>query len=335
MSQSMQQGSRAGTVLQVLPDAWENDAQMETLKIVACSICRAVYVPAGAEVVRNSLPALEEAFLEVCRPCFHCQRPACPQCWNPVHHVCAACSEEARLPFRSPIPSLEGLVFLSHSAVQAKQASRLAFTCQRNGRFYTPEPAQVRAEEPGEDAQAPTPAVSAAVISNAQPARSTDSTSSTPSAVYPSWLQEVLGQNVAAPVVPAVSARAGEARPVYAPLEPQESQASWSPVYPHPQMMPALPSFVPPIAQAPAAPSTPSAENKSAATQPQENNAQEEEFSVFERIENVLIVITSILLLTVVLMIVLSISFAPVNTFFLSYLHIDIRTEIAYLLQLR
>ena len=134
MLKNTQQYPRTGTDLQSLPDAGEDDplALVDTLKVVACPVCRAIYVPSGA--VRPP-GLLETAFLAVCHFCFRCQRPACPQCWNPVHHVCASCSEEARLPFRGPVPSLEGLVFVSS---RSELANTISFLCKRNGRFYTP-----------------------------------------------------------------------------------------------------------------------------------------------------------------------------------------------------
>lgn len=67
----------------------------------------------------------------------------------------------------------------------------------------------------------------------------------------------------------------------------------------------------------------------------QQNEQDDEDIPLLERVENVLIVVTSVLLLIIILMIVLALCFADVNTFFFHLLHIDIRTEIAYLLQLR
>lgn len=61
----------------------------------------------------------------------------------------------------------------------------------------------------------------------------------------------------------------------------------------------------------------------------------EEEISPFERVENVLIIVISTLLLAIVLMVVLAISSPTLNNLFLHFLHIDIRSEILYLLQVR
>jgi hypothetical protein len=103
MSQNTQQSPQRGTDLQSLPAVSDVDplAQVATLKIVACPICRAVYVPSNEEqaATPGSTRLLETAFLEVCHFCFRCQRPACPQCWNPVHHTCASCKDWS---FRRP-----------------------------------------------------------------------------------------------------------------------------------------------------------------------------------------------------------------------------------------
>lgn len=334
MLENTQQYPRTGTDLQSLPAAGDDDplAQVDTLKIVACPVCRAIYVPSGEQ---RAPDLLETAFLAVCHFCFRCQRPACPQCWNPIHHVCASCSEEARLPFRGPVPSLEGLVFTS---ARSARANKVSFLCQRNGRFYTPEPAQPHLES----RQAP------ASVSAANPQGSPGALPVLPpdyalpaqvrTDTYPTWLQEVFGQKVEDSAAPAVEIQ---------PLEyPVQMYAQAEPTFWSPAQQPDWPTLVP-IAPQQAAPvealalSAPAGQPLSLAppatvTDDQgEHDAEDEEISLLERIENALIVITSVLLLSVILMIVLSISSAQVNAFILSILHIDIRTEIAYLLQLR
>jgi hypothetical protein len=62
---------------------------------------------------------------------------------------------------------------------------------------------------------------------------------------------------------------------------------------------------------------------------------EDEESSLFERIENVLIVVIAAFLLAIVLMLILSLSSAQMNAFFYQLIHIDIRAEILYLLQIR
>jgi hypothetical protein len=354
MSQNTQQYPRMGTDLQSLPAAHGNDplALVDTLKIVACSVCRAVYIPSCDQQDQCTAVLLETAFLDVCHACFRCQRPACPQCWNPIHHTCASCCEEAHLPFRGPVPSLEGLVFLPlTTSPHPAQTHNISFFCQRNGRFYSPEsaPAEPASQEIS---------VKERVTSDALPALQLDPVDSAPAPVinssYPVWLQEVLGRktdeqpapslvnpeqlapslvNIRQPVRNVTTTSA----PPEVPLAwSQTSQTYWPQMAPtgQPQAVPPEPPRLPVMMQQPAPVlPAPTPESQSEATpQDQETN---EEISLLERIENALIVLTSILLLAVVLMIVLSICFAQVNTFFLTLVHIDIRTEIAYLLQLR
>jgi hypothetical protein len=75
-----------------------------------CSICQAVYVPSRAHLrlARASQAAIESAFVSICHFCFRCRRPACPSCWDEVHGICGACTLETKLPFRRSTPSLDG-----------------------------------------------------------------------------------------------------------------------------------------------------------------------------------------------------------------------------------
>lgn len=352
MSQNTQQYPRTGTDLQSLPAVRDDDplAQVETLKIVACSICRAIYIPSGELRAPGSAGLLETAFLGVCRFCFRCQRSACPQCWNPVHHVCASCSEEAHLPFRGPVPSLEGLVF---APAGTPQANEVFFLCRRNGRFYVPETAP-SLQEPRQVSAPSKHTVSEPVTSDALPVLQPERVAPVPAAfeTYPTWLKEVFGQKANGSVAsaPATGTKPwGNPAYMYPPVDPalvwpHASQANW------PQMIPTAPQqVVPPVPLVPFAPMVQPQQPTSPAPAIQQispmadsqgeadlqDNATDEAVSLFERIENVLIVITSILLLSVILMIALSICSAQVNSFILNFLHIDIRTEIAYLLQLR
>jgi hypothetical protein len=184
-----------------------------------------------------------------------------------------------------------------------------------------------------------------------------------PSEAYPAWLQEVLSpkaQGLSTP--PLVTGKAAGNPPAMCPpVAPPVAWSQTSQVY-WPQMVPAtyapVSSVIPPFATCASAPVQPGAAfpprvapiQTDQKIQPvalhehvvesqgeswSQDDTANEEFSLFERIENALIVITSILLLVVVLTIVLALSFVQVNTFFLHLLHIDIRTEIAYLLQLK
>lgn len=334
MSQNMQQYPHLGTGLPFLPDVGGIDslAQVETLKIVACSICRAVYVPSGTQTERYPGVLLETAFLDICHFCFRCQRPACPQCWNPVHHTCASCCEEAHLPFRGPVPALEGLVFLSFTS----QTNKISFICQRNGRFYTQEYTSPDPVAPGGSASPHAPS-NEPVTSDALPVLNNVVPAPALSNPYPTWLQEVLGQRTDDPSAlaqmspePVVGTSSTIASLAEASLPwSQTDQTNW------PLEASSASPGLPTLAIQPFPPALPVPPANEGETTPCLNEETGEEISLFERVENALIVLTSVLLLAVVLMIVLSICFAQVNAFFLALIHIDIRTEIAYLLQLR
>jgi hypothetical protein len=333
MSQNTQQSPRTGTALSISQDD-DPLASVDTLKMIACPICRALFVPSDGLHKQNSTVLLETAFLDICRFCFRCQRPACPQCWNPVHHTCAACSEDARLPFRSPVPSLKGLVFFPPTP-HIGQARNISFTCQRNGRFYQPEPA-------------PSPKIEAAPFANKQetsgalPMLQIGETRVAAEA-YPIWLQEVLGKKTVEQTAISLAATgelSGKITLIQAPIEAAGAvshahtinQSGPIALTQQQATPPASPALPPPQPMLPAVCTQDAADS-------QENEVLQDEtedkLSLIEHIENVLIVITSILLLAVISVIVLSIISPQINAFFLNFLHIDIRTEIAYLLQLR
>jgi hypothetical protein len=67
----------------------------------------------------------------------------------------------------------------------------------------------------------------------------------------------------------------------------------------------------------------------------QEPGVEDEEIPLFERVENILIIVIAALLLAIVLMVILALSSAQMDAFFYQLIHIDIRTEILYLLQVR
>ena len=319
MSQNMPDSSMIRGDVQSLIQT-ENDplASVATLKIVACPICRAVYIPSSRQSTATlaSLTLLETAFLAVCHFCFRCQRPACPQCWNSTHQLCSCCCEEAHLSPRLSTPCFEGLIF---SPQVASQAVSLSFACLHNGRFYAPEPAP--GVESLESRVANLPSTAHPVSSATLPVFAADPELA-PS-TYPSWLQEVMG-------LPANEISAGQRQNTSAihqvpsaPTVPfaRADGSDWLPMAQTLSPMSPLPD--------------PRVEGQERAGVVQEEFQDEEALSLFERIENVLIIAISALLLTIILMIVLALSSAAMNTFFFHLLHIDIRAEILYLLQLR
>ncbi len=328
MSQNAQNFSGLNTHVRSLTDIDDDPlAPVDTLKILSCPICRAVYRPFSLrqEVAQTSDTLLETAFMGVCHFCFRCQRPSCPQCWNPVHQVCTSCGEEARLPFCSPVPSLEGLIFSPLAAPQTIRELHLSFACLRNGHFYFPDP--VSHPEALETNPATAPASPSSPPSNELSVVRADQTAQADPAsmpAYPAWVQEVLGYRPGK----ALSAEAASRRNNQedslvwrAPSDsivvpPQTNQGvDWSQMT---RMQ--LPALV--------------ADEQEREPEKQEE-ADNETIPLFERIENALILGIAALLLITGLVIVLAMSSASVNAFFFHVLHIDIRTEVSYLLQLR
>jgi hypothetical protein len=78
---------------------------------IACAICQAVYAPSRfhAHLLQTPSIALESAFMSMCHFCYRCRRASCPNCWDHIHNVCAQCTQETHLPFRTTTPPLEGI----------------------------------------------------------------------------------------------------------------------------------------------------------------------------------------------------------------------------------
>ncbi len=106
---------------------------------IACSICQAVYAPAQVYEYLLQAPrvALESAFMSMCHFCFRCRRPACPSCWDYVHGVCGSCALEANLPFRLPSTPLQGVLFppVRQAQLKHKRAVQTRLICVRPGKF--------------------------------------------------------------------------------------------------------------------------------------------------------------------------------------------------------
>lgn len=393
MSHPLQNALR--THISQLPAYVKNEeplALADTLKIVFCPICRAVYIPSWQqERDQTSLPLLESAFLSICHFCFRCQRPACPQCWNPIHCVCTSCSEEAQLPFRSPVPALEGLIFSCPAEILSTQLAPRSFTCLRNGSFrLTPATpcAEVSRSEQGVCSPPVTPGElpalqdcpEAPVICD--PPRGREEQVSEPvSCATGQWTQSAALRPPVQAEPQSVSSHTSASGPewvqmsrmqpphpeVAVPCDPpwvqeminrgREEQVSRPVSYPAGQWTQS-PVLWPPVqAEAQGAGSYTKASGPEwmqgarilpqqpvpAAAQPggiggvesQEQGEEEEDISLFERVENVLIIVIATLLLAIVLMLILALSSVQMNAFFYRLIHIDIRTEILYLLQVR
>src|SRR5215472_13811412 len=114
---------------------------------ITCTICSAGYTasPHHEDLLQATSLALESAFMSICRFCFRCRRPACPMCWDAVHRICAACTQEAGLPFRTHVAPLEGTLF--PPVIPARPAQdihdgqqALPFVCIRPGLFHVEMP---------------------------------------------------------------------------------------------------------------------------------------------------------------------------------------------------
>ncbi len=108
---------------------------------VSCIICQAAYAPARqrGDLMKASPLALESAFMSMCHFCFRCRRPSCPECWDYIHGLCGACTQEAQLPFRTELPPLDGTLFAPVRQAQSMREQRVSspLVCIRPG-AYTP-----------------------------------------------------------------------------------------------------------------------------------------------------------------------------------------------------
>jgi hypothetical protein len=106
---------------------------------VSCMICLAAYVPSRqrSDLLHASPLALESAFMSMCHFCFRCRRPSCPECWDYVHGLCAACSHDANIPFRTEFPPLNGALLSPLRQAQSlrEQQASSPLVCIRPGAY--------------------------------------------------------------------------------------------------------------------------------------------------------------------------------------------------------
>lgn len=336
-------------------NANDDHSRNETLKVITCPICQAVYLPASTQqrATRETSRVLEAAFLRVCHFCFRCQRPACPQCWNPMHHVCVACGEEAHLPFLLPVPSLEGVVLAPSLPAVQPQMTDLPLVCLHNGRFclvkstLTARAQTITPHELALHLASDTPATSPEI--QGQPsaaAQENEPITAHPRGSYPSWIQEIMERQEPAHVAGLTSLTSrqqaredGTSPAMAAPVPAHESVQELSPeneqehseynlsavqnedstmemAWPAWGLDASFPGEFGTLAGA------------VAQAQPEQSRA-----NVVEWIENILIVVLATLLLALILMITLAVRSSTMNTLFLHLIHVDIRAEIAYLFQ--
>jgi hypothetical protein len=313
-----------------------------TLKTVACPICQATYIPSSRQRAhaQGSLVLLETAFLCVCHFCFRCHRPSCPQCWNPIHDVCAACGEEGHLPFLAPVPSLEGLIIAPPDPLPGSQTVIMPFTCLSNGRFYEGEHIAHNLESNTTSTPFALDSITPITLPTVQINDiSTTALPQSPLAENPeqqpeNTIETTLVQEVKQPIVRQyISAFCRVPDQGYSsialPIDPQE----WIPETAAIALLP-MPSLLPtPRPENPVVEDDKEPEIKVQAL-PAKSAVVRPSHSLTERVENALIAFVSVILIAITAMIVLATSSAEMNTFFLHLLHIDIRSEISYLLQL-
>ena len=113
----------------------------EPVTPITCIICHASYTPSNLyqRFLQVSPIVLESAYMSICHYCFRCRRPACPECWDPIHHICGACVQDANLPFRTQVEPLDGILLpllspISESTQENTTTSQ--FICVKHGKFH-------------------------------------------------------------------------------------------------------------------------------------------------------------------------------------------------------
>ena len=98
----------------------EHESLTTFIGAVSCPVCDAVYAPAQSHEHLLHAPAiaLESAFMSMCRFCFRCRRPSCPECWDSVNGLCGSCVQELALPFRLELAPFVGALPVKSSSRQ-------------------------------------------------------------------------------------------------------------------------------------------------------------------------------------------------------------------------
>jgi hypothetical protein len=117
-----------------------NEERNSSIKgTVSCMICQAVYAPSQlrTDLIQASPLALESTFMSMCHFCFRCRRPSCPACWDYVHGLCAACDQDANLPFRTELPPLYGTLLppIRQAQLLPEPAGAASLLCIRPGAY--------------------------------------------------------------------------------------------------------------------------------------------------------------------------------------------------------
>ena len=274
---------------------------------ITCSICQAVYTPAQiyAYLLQAPRVALESAFMSMCHFCFRCRRPACPSCWDYVHGVCGVCALEARLPFRSPGTPLRGVLFPSirQTQLRHKRAPQTRLTCIQPGKFQN---------------AAPLDSAETMLIETATPEHVSPQALATASDTKTTRQPKRISPSTAQPITPPTRVNIDE---IVTKPEPRNTTDE---IVTRPE--PRNTTNIDEVATKPEPHHA--VDIDEIVTKPGPRN------SIGRRIERVIISILLILLLFIGALIVLAVLFQNANTIILKITHIDIRVEVAYILQL-
>lgn len=281
------------------PERTSHNSQNEvtrTISPITCVICEAMYTPSHPykHFLQGSPVVLESAFMSMCHFCFRCRRPACPECWDAVHGICGACVQDANLHFRTQVEPLDGVLLLP---VPLRSSTTQAETSQENSAsslFICVKHGKFHLSGAPSNGISNIQTIETAIIES----------NGKPSERLPNIAQE--------------------------PPTSSEMQAN-------PRIAVSLGNslgtgFSTALEAAPA----PDLEVASTieATPTQEAVPVKHGGSVVKKVELVLTVIVALVLLAIAVVIGLAEYFPAVNAFIFHLLHVDIRTEIAYLLYL-
>jgi len=176
---------------------------------ITCTLCDASFAPAPERdyAWQANTGELEAAFMSVCHFCFRCRRAACPECWDPVHRICAQCVTAAGLSFRAEPSPLASVIFPPVSLPwQAPDENAAApFICIRHGRYQTAEAVAPDAETDHEQQRA---------LPSSRPA-------TTP--VFP-IVEDTSADQADAPALPAISVPASESEQASKPAKDEPAR---------------------------------------------------------------------------------------------------------------
>jgi hypothetical protein len=268
----------------------------EARRTVTCVICDAVYAPSPAYeyLSLTSAIALESALMSMSHFCFRCRRPACPQCWDEIHGVCGACVQDAHLPFRRASAPLKGALFVAAPQTQGQSEHKRSPLVCVRHGRF-----QRPAIAARKSAIAPVRMRRPAASSGAQVGRKVPrATTGRPTRELPPLSQDDIAEKDTQPIRHEDLAEK-DTQPV---LREDPTQVDTQSVRPED------------IIELDTRPTV--------------------QRSIWRRIEQTLTVCVSLLLLLLLAAILLALVFPAVNILIASTLHIDIRAEIEYLLQL-